>query len=422
MPKVLVQVNSLALGGTQINAVDLASAAAAHGYDSFLFAPADTMPRGPSLFDIANERGVELACLERPRGVSGAVAMARLAKEHHADLVHVYGSATSRQAWWGPCLFGRRPLVHTVYEMTVDPMTPRHTELIIGTKYLEEEFSWRAKTTLISPPVDTIRDDPSAVSGMSFVNTLGLDPGNLRVVMVTRLDEAMKAAGVEHTIRAVGANANPNVDLIIVGTGDAENRLRGLAGKVNADLRRQAVVLAGPMADPRAAYAAADVLIGMGGSAARSLAFGKPLIVVGDAGWFRMFTPDTSAELFRNSFWSPESMPDPVGELRRILQPLLNDAILREGMGRYGRDFALHNFGLPAMALTLANVYDRALGSSRVQSWIRDVPLEVEYLRGRLRQNLAPRSRNARDRSVGRRRMGNPEMAEPLLGSRTGAS
>lgn len=388
MPRVLVQLNSLALGGTQINAVDFAAAVAAHGYESVLVGPADTLPRGPSLFDIAKERAVELETLDRPRStVAGAIAMARLAKERHADLVHVYGSWTSRPAWWGPCLFGRRPLVLTVYEMAVDPMTPRHTELIVGTKYLEEEFAWRAGTTLISPPVDTSRDDPRAVSGDSFINRLGLNPGNLRVVMVTRLDEDMKAAAVQAAIQAVGANANPGVDLVIVGTGDAESRLRALAGKVNADQRRRAVVLTGPLADPRCAYAAADVLVGMGGSAARSLAFGKPLIVAGEAGWFRMFTPDNSAEHFRNSFWSPESMPDAVGELRKILHLLLTDARLREVLGRYGRDFAVGNFGLPAMALHLVDTYDRALRSTGVQSWARDLPLEIEHLRRRLRRN-----------------------------------
>jgi glycosyltransferase involved in cell wall biosynthesis len=388
MPKVLVQLNSLALGGTQINAVDFAAAVAAHGYESLLVGPADTLPRGPSLFDIAKERSVELETLDRPRStVAGALAMARLAKEHDADLVHVYGSWTSRPAWWGPCLLGRRPLVLTVYEMAVDPMTPRHAELIVGTKYLAEELDWRVGTTLISPPVDTARDDPRAVSGDPFIGRLGLNPGNLRVVMVTRLDEDMKAAAVQAAIQAVGATADPGVDLVIVGTGDAEARLRALAENVNADQGRRAVVLAGPLADPRSAYAAADVLIGMGGSAARSLSFGKPLIVAGEAGWFRMFTPDNSAEHFRNSFWSPEPMPDPVGELRGILRLLLADARLRETLGRYGRDFAVRNFGLPAMARHLADTYDRALRNSGVQSWARDLPLEVEHLRRRFRRN-----------------------------------
>ncbi|WP_232082627.1 glycosyltransferase family 4 protein [Arthrobacter sp. SO5] len=396
--------NSLALGGTQINAVDFASEVAAYGYESVLVGPLDTLPDGPSLFDVARERGVQLKTFDRPRStVAGAHSLAALAKEHQADLVHVYGSWTSRPAWWGPCLMGRRPLVLTVYEMAVDSMTPRNTELIVGTKYLEEELVARpGGVRLISPPVDTRRDDSHVVSGSAWVKSLGLDPENLRIVMVTRLDEEMKATAVSHAIRAVGGLANTKVDLIIVGTGDAEIRLRGLADQVNASRRRHGIVLAGPMSDPRCAYAAADVVIGMGGSAARSLSFGKPLIVAGVAGWFRMFTPDSSAELFRNSFWSPDSTPDPVGDLRRILLPILADSEKRSLLGRYGREFAQLNFGLPAMAKRLVDTYDLAISGYGFKAWSRDMPLELRRLHLRIRGLAASLIRNRRttDRSA----------------------
>lgn len=386
MPRVLVQINSLALGGTQINAVDLAAAVQEHGYESVLIGPTDTLPDGPSLFEIADDRGVQLHAFDRPRSTfSGARALVRLAHKHRADLVHVYGSWTSRPAWWGPCLFGRRPLVLTVYEMTVDPLTPQNTGLIIGTKYLEQELSSRpGGVDLISPPVDVVRDDSQRVSGRACVDYHGLRQDNLRIVMVTRLDEEMKAAGIECAIQAIGAITSPAVDLLIVGTGDAEERLRVLADQINKRKRRRAVVLAGPMADPRPAYAAADVMVGMGGSAARSLSFGKPLVVAGEAGWFKTFTPHTASELFRNSFWSPDSMDDPVGSLIECLRPLLDDPQRRAELGRFGREFAEQNFGLPAMAKRLARTYDTALSRYGFDRWCRDAALELGHARLRL--------------------------------------
>ncbi|MCX2750273.1 glycosyltransferase family 4 protein [Arthrobacter sp. MI7-26] len=385
MPRILVQLNSLALGGTQINAVDLAAAVRDYGYESVLFGPTDTLPRGPSLFDVAAERGVELGEFERPTStMGGARTMARLAKDHQADLIHVYGSWTSRPAWWGPCLLGRRPLVLTVYEMSVDPMTPRNTGLIVGTKYLEEDLATRpGGIELISPPVDVNRDDSRRVSARGFVERLGLHPENLRVVMVTRLDEEMKAMGIRCAIRAIGRIGSPTVDLVIVGTGDAREGLGQLAEQVNEEQGRRAIVLAGPMADPRAAYAAADVMIGMGGSAARSLSFGKPLVVAGESGWFKTFTPQSAKELFRNSFWSPESMRDPVEALVGSLKPLLESDARREELGSFGREFAELNFGLPAMAQRLAATYDKALRNYRLVRWCRDAPLELAHARRR---------------------------------------
>ena len=53
---VLVHLNSLELGGTQINAVDLAAAVVPHGYESHLIGPEPT-GTGASLLDVAAERG-----------------------------------------------------------------------------------------------------------------------------------------------------------------------------------------------------------------------------------------------------------------------------------------------------------------------------------------------------------------------------
>ncbi|MGH8836529.1 MAG: glycosyltransferase family 4 protein [Actinomycetes bacterium] len=384
--------NSLALGGSQINAVDLAAATAAYGYDSVLVGPRGTLPEGPSLFDIAEERGVHLETFERPIIPQGARDMTRgvrdmirLAAVHKCDLVHVYATGMYRPAYWGPCRFGRRPWVLTVYEMTVHPQTPRGPSLIVGTEYLLEEQSGRSNgVALISPPVDLERDNPASVPGDEFINALGIPDDHLRVVMVTRLDGEMKELSVALTMKAVDRLAQTGVDLIVVGTGDAEPRLRRLAEAINQRHGRRTIVLAGAMADPRPAYSAADIVVGMGGSAARALAFGKPLVVCGEAGWFRTFEPASAAALFRNSFWSAEVMPNPVEELMHCLSSLIHNPKLRTSLGEYGRNFATDRFGLPAMAERLAGVYAHALDNYRVIDWWRDLPSELGYLRHRV--------------------------------------
>jgi L-malate glycosyltransferase len=398
MPRVLVQVNSLDLGGSQINAVDLAAATAVYGYDSVLVGPRRTLPEGPSLFDIAEERGVRLETFERPTVPQGArdmtrgvCDMIRLASVHKCDLVHVYATGMYRPAYWGPCRFGRRPWVLTVYEMAVHPQTPRGPSLIVGTEYLLEEQSGRANgVTLISPPVDLEQDNPVRVSGDAFIDALGIPDDNVRVVMVTRLETEMKALSVALTMRAVDRLAPTGVDLIVVGTGDAEPRLRQLAGAINERHGRRTIVLAGAMADPRPAYSAADIVVGMGSSAARSLAFGKPLVVCGEAGWFRTFEPASAAALFRKSFWSDEVMPNPVDELVHSLTSLIRSTELRRNLGQFGRRFAAERFGLPSMAERLAGVYAHALSSYKVTDWWRDLPSELGYLPRRIFSRRVP--------------------------------
>lgn len=376
--RALVQINSLALGGTQLNAVDMARTLRERGVESLLIGPRDTLPEGPSLFDVAADHGVRLEAFDRPSTtLGGARALAGIATRERADLVHVWGSWHARPAFWGPCLLGRRPLVMTIYEMSVPSHTYRRPDLVVGTGYLVDDLiERRGPVHLVSPPVDLRRDNPEAVAPAAFLSSHGLRPGSVRIVLVSRLDESMKALAVEQAIDAVGG-LEGDVELVVVGGGDAEARLRERAEAVNAARDRRVVTLTGPMTDPRAAYAAADVTIGMGGSAARALAFGKPLVVSGEFGWYRTFTPESARSLFRNSFWSDDSDRDPVNRLAKALRPLVTDAGLRASLGRFGRSFAEEHFGLDAMASRQEAIYRSALSSYSARRWVPDLATEA---------------------------------------------
>lgn len=224
--RILVQVNSLALGGTQLNAVDLAWAIEPLGFECVLIGPRDTLPPGPSLFDVAAERGVRLEAFDRPSTtLRGARDLSRLARKHGSQVIHTYGSWSSRPAYWGPCFAARRPLVMTVYEMSVAADTFRAPDLIIGTRYLLEDLAGRrGRVHLISPPVDLSRDDSRVIDAGDFLSASGLDPSHQRIVIVSRLDEEMKALSVELSIKAFAELHGDDVDLVIAGSGDAEER------------------------------------------------------------------------------------------------------------------------------------------------------------------------------------------------------
>ena len=103
------------------------------------------------------------------------------------------------------------------------------------------------------------------------------------VVVVGRLSRDLKLEGLLSACDAIGAMAASGigVQLAIVGDGDAKDQVAERAKRANAVAGRRAVVLTGSLTDPRPAYAAGDVLLGMGSSALRAMSFGKPLIVQG---------------------------------------------------------------------------------------------------------------------------------------------
>jgi glycosyltransferase involved in cell wall biosynthesis len=399
---VLVQVNSLELGGTQLNAIDLATAVEPYGFSSVLFGPLESMPSsGPSALEVAGDRGVRMSGYRRTIGgvQRRAKALEQRAASIAADLVHVYGAwADPRSAYWGPCRGGRRPFVHTVYEMSVDPGLFRHTSLIVGTGYLRDELALRpGPTTLISPPVDLANDAPNDRLASLFRRQLGEIGSRSLIVIVSRLDLAMKSYPVETAIRAMPELAREDVALVVVGTGSEATRLGELGEQANEAAGRQLVRFVGAMSDPRPAYAAADVVLGMGSSAARALAFGRPLIVQGELGTSELFEPSSAASLFRRSFWNPEPEPDAAPALARHLGELLGLPERRNELGAFGRSFAEASFGLDAMAQRLAAVYDQSFSRYGTLAWARDLDREARYLarwvRGKATTAIRPRER-----------------------------
>ncbi|MFW2335396.1 glycosyltransferase [Ilumatobacter sp.] len=378
----LVSINDLGLGGTQLNAIDFARACRERGIESVLVAFRETLPPGPSLLDVARREGFEIQLVNHGSNIiASSQRLVEIAKREHVDLVHSYGGRWTRLAYWGPHRFGRIPMISMVYDVTVPDEVPRYAPMITGTRILLEEYqdSWPSPVYLVSPPVDTDRDTP-AVDVSGFVDDLDLDPDAPRVVIVCRLAESMKALTVDQAIRSLRHLEQQRPQLVIVGDGDAAERLRVLGDEVNSELGRRAVVFAGALDDPRPAYNAADVVIGMGSSAARALAFAKPLVVSGEYGWYRTFTPDTADEHFRYSFWSDDQITEPVIELANILSGLLDDDRQREELGRFGRQFAEQNCGLAAMTDRLADISDETLdrhGDRRRRRWIKGLSNEL---------------------------------------------
>jgi glycosyltransferase involved in cell wall biosynthesis len=190
----------------------------------------------------------------------------------------------------------------------------------------------------------------------------------------------MKAVAIEVAIDAMRSLAAEGVTLFVVGAGDAADSLNARAREVNAEVGREAVRMLGARADPRPAYAAADIMLGMGGSAARSLAFGRPLIVQGEAGWSKLFEPSTAESLARSSYWSPDTVAEPVDDLVRAIRTLLPDAPRRAQLGAFGREFAAERFGLEAMTVRMAAFYVEALSAYGSRAWAADLPREGRRL------------------------------------------
>jgi glycosyltransferase involved in cell wall biosynthesis len=117
------------------------------------------------------------------------------------------------------------------------------------------------------------------------------------------------------------------------------------------------------MVDPRPAYASADVVIGMGGSVLRGMAFGKPCIVVGEQGYSEIFEPSTASSFFWRGYYGiGDGNISPI-HLREQLQQLLEDAERRDVLGQFASDTIERRYSAAALASGLNDIYERTAAS-----------------------------------------------------------
>ena len=151
------------------------------------------------------------------------------------------------------------------------------------------------------------------------------------------------------------------LSFVIVGDGAARPELERRAAEANAALGRPAVTLAGALLDPRPAYAAADMVIGMGSSALRGLAFGKSVIVVGEQGFSAVFDEATAESFYYRGMYG-RGDGDPRNErLVGQIRCLANDRSRLAAIGQFSHRFAAERFSLEVVCARLADLCRRAV-------------------------------------------------------------
>ncbi len=343
--RLLVAPHDLGIGGSQINAIDLAAGAAEAGHEVAIYGV-----EGP-LVDYVEARGLEFvpARTLRYRPAPSRIAqLAALARRRRLDLIHAYEWPPCLDAYYGAHLAGGVPLLCTVLSMSVPPYVPASIPLVMGTEALAEEArrSHRAPVWVLEPPIDTAADSP-AIDGAPLRRAFEIDDEDLLMVTVSRLALELKLEALVEAIDATSAIADElPVTLLIAGDGPAGPALRARAEQVNQRLGRDAVKFAGALADPRAAYAAADLVIGMGSSSLRAMAIGKPVIVQGERGFSRTFEPAGYDYFLRHGFWGLGDGTPNTERLAEQMASLLSDAERRAELGSYGLSTVAERFSL----------------------------------------------------------------------------
>lgn len=371
--KVLVYAHQLEIGGTQTNAIELASALAReHQVETVVFATP-----GP-MVDYLKAKGLRHIAAPEPGFYPSPARMRKLRevlREEQPDLIHVWDWWQGLDVFYGVHLLSSIPVVLTDMNMDLTRVLPRRLPTTFGFPKLVDEARMRGRgpVELLLPPVDTEANAPGAVDDRSFRQEFGVGPEHLTIVTVSRLSEHMKSDGITRTIEAVRKLGRKwPLRYLIVGDGNARPRLEALGRSVNTELGREAVVFTGPRLDPREAYAAADVVTAMGGSALRAMAFAKPTIILGEQGFAAGFNERTEPHFYYHGIYGVGAEGPVCRPIADEIEALARDAARREFLGQFSRRFVLEHFSLSQVASSLRRIFEEAIAKPaplRVKLW-----------------------------------------------------
>lgn len=354
--KILVYPHDLAMGGSQINAIELAAAGRDRGHDITITAPPGILAKMIADLGLTYIPTPDVNPYPSPKT---AAHLASLAQRLDVDLVHAYEWRPAIEATFGPHLRRHVPLLFTVLSMSVPNFLPRHVPLIVGTRELAAEGDSGRTIHLMEPPIDTSANRSNDVSAARARWNFSDD--ELVISVVCRLThEHEKLEGVLDAMDVVERLATDlPVRLLIVGDGEGFAQVDLKAAAINRRSGRDIIIAAGQMMDPRDAYDAADIVLGMGSSALKGMAFSKPLIVQGTSGFWKLLEPAT-LPIFLNQGWFGHG-GNGANDLEPIIRRVAQDYSLRQELGGYGRKIVEERFSLDAAADQLIGIYEQTI-------------------------------------------------------------
>lgn len=353
----------LYVGGTQINAVELAEALRDHyGYEVTLFAASGI------LVPLVNDK--QLNYIEAPAETNKPWldihrSLSEALDTVEPDLVHVWAWQEYLHAYYPAVIQRRIPLLVT--DMLSDKMfrgLPRYIMTTFGTAELAEiaRKRGRRKARELVPPVDIHANSPDAKLPPNPLESADSGMYDFTVVTVTRVAELLKGESIERTMHSVAALAEKyRIRFFLAGVGDAFDRFRNLASEINSRLGRTVIVMPGELEDPRPVYAMADIVVGMGGSAIRGLAFAKPVIVVGKDGFAKLVSSDTAEYFLYKGFYGIGDGDTDNATLIATIVSLLESETYRQEVSTFARSFAEEHYSIETVCCQLKEYCESAI-------------------------------------------------------------
>ena len=348
--RVLVLFKNLEIGGAQIDGLTLAKALARAGHEVYAAGPT-----GPLCSDFGDVVHVDVG--DRPPALARYRRLVGAIRRLHPDLIHAIGEHQIVEAHVAAVLAGGCPVSGSLMSARLPWTIPAETPVTVATPQLAA-FSrrWRSNSPLlVLPPIDV---DP---------NTEPIDgvwpEGVVKILLVSRLVRVFKEEAIRRSIEAVGAI--DGCHLAIVGDGPERDHYEQIAERFAPGR----VSFVGAMLDPTPAFAAADIVLGSGGSLIRGLAYGKAGIALGRDGFVARVDTASTDVLVEQGFYGAGDGAENPDPLLAMLDAIVADDALRGELGEHGAALVAERFHIDAQIDDFARFVERAAAVPPLSAW-----------------------------------------------------
>ncbi|TYP73951.1 glycosyltransferase [Paenibacillus methanolicus] len=190
--------------------------------------------------------------------------------------------------------------------------------------------------------------------------SLGIAPDSQVIVYASRLawDKASACLMLIRAAHALRQAGRERLRVVIAGDGNQFAAVKELAEAVNAEAGEAFVQLAGNQTEMRRIFNAGDLVVGTGRVALEAMACGKPVLAVGNHGYFGLVRAENREEAWQCYFGDHDSRERP--DERRMAEELdaaLNDPRGLAAIGEESRAWTLSRFDIQDKAVRLAALY-----------------------------------------------------------------
>lgn len=151
---------------------------------------------------------------------------------------------------------------------------------------------------------------------------------------------------------------NKEFHLVIIGNGKNTHGIINQCENINKKLERQFIHIIGDRLDLRNCYIDSDCVVGSGRVALEAMACGKPVIALGNHGYFGLIKPDVFNEAWKYYFGDHSSNDNTYSNrLIRDLKLVINSKQNFYILGNEGREWVEKNFNIRHTAKEVLKLY-----------------------------------------------------------------